>query len=361
MAEPVTGLTPGPANPQPVSFGGIHTQPAYDVIELLPPAAADKLRALRQRSNDAHAVVPQFEQIREASTARVEAEQALKRLTSHSHDGGFNLPEDNRSVIEAQRLLDKATADFKRLTELSEVRTAAWQATSQAKTACEIYLRDGKPGNTTLEAVEVELPKLNKGETVVDAIERHRRRVRELRADLHRIESAPYPSSYAKQRMRAQIGQLAQRGAPLVSSLVEHDREIAWPTQSVQSKVYNAENGAIVFHDATDALALVAWLHRDALIAALDREIASEADDPAALTHEVRQQREAKVMGDLLAVERDESALVWSAMAQSLPVEHRADISAQALLGVALRTVPRATKGPSTSPLAYDIVHPGGR
>jgi hypothetical protein len=83
-------------------------------------------------------------------------------------------------------------------------------------------LRDGKPGNTTLEAVEVEPPKLNKGETVVDAIERHRRRVRELRADLHRIESAPYPSSYAKQRMRAQIGQLAQRGAPSVSSLVEH-------------------------------------------------------------------------------------------------------------------------------------------
>jgi hypothetical protein len=79
--------------------------------------------------------------------------------------------------------------------------------------ACEVYLRDGKPGNTTLEAVEVEPPKLNKGETVVDAIERHRRRVRELRADLHRIESATCPSSYAKQRMRAQIGQLAQRGA----------------------------------------------------------------------------------------------------------------------------------------------------
>ena len=310
-----------------MSFGGIHTQPAYDVIELLPPAAADKLRALRQRSNDAHAVVPQFEQIREASMARVEAEQALKRLTSHPHDGGFNLPEDNRSVIEAQRLLDRATADFKRLTELSEVQTAAWQATSQAKTACEVYLRDGKPGNTTLEAVEVEPPKLNKGETVVDAIERHRRRVRELRADLHRIESAPYPSSYAKQRMRAQIGQLAQRGRA--------------QSPSMKRQTHSS---------------LVAWLHRDALIASLDREIASEADDPAALTHEARQQREAEVMGDLLAVERDESALVWRAQSERMPVEHRADISPLALLGLRLITAPGAVPSPTSPELAYDIM-----
>jgi hypothetical protein len=214
--------------------------------------------------------------------------------------------------------------------------------------ACEVYLRDGKPGNTTLEAVEVEPPKLNKGETVVDAIERHRRRVRELRADLHRIESVPYPSSYAKQRMRAQIGQLAQRGAPSVSSLVEHDREIAWPTQSAQSKVYNVEKGAIAFHETTDTFALVAWLHRDALIASLDREIASEADDPAALTHEARQQREAEVMCDLLAVERDECALVWRAQSERMPVEHRADISPLALLGLRLITAPGAVPSPTS-------------
>jgi hypothetical protein len=40
-------------------------------------------------------------------------------------------------------------------------------------------------------------------------------------------------------------------------------------------------------------------------------------------------------MGDLLAVERDEAALVWQA--QNLPVEHRADISPLALLGLRCR------------------------
>ena len=68
-----------------------------------------------------------------------------------------------------------------------------------------------------------------------------------------------------------------------------------------------------------------AWLHRDALIAALDREIATEADDAASLAHEDRQKREAEVMGDLLDIERQEAAFVWKAMAHGLPVFHRND------------------------------------
>jgi hypothetical protein len=61
---------------------------------------------------------------------------------------------------------------------------------------------------------EGEVPKLAKGENgLLDAIENRRRKVREARADLHRIQSSSFPSSYCKQRMREQIGQLAQRGA----------------------------------------------------------------------------------------------------------------------------------------------------
>ena len=60
----------------------------------------------------------------------------------------------------------------------------------------------------------------------------------------------------------------------------------------------------------------------------LDREIDNEADDKSALTHEVRQQREAVVLGDLLAVERDESAH-WSGRRwhRILPVEQGNDIN----------------------------------
>jgi hypothetical protein len=51
--------------------------------------------------------------------------------------------------------------------------------------------------------------KLAKGESILDGIQRLRRRGRELKADLSRIQSAPYPSSYAKQKMRTQIEALA--------------------------------------------------------------------------------------------------------------------------------------------------------
>ena len=72
----------------------------------------------------------------------------------------------------------------------------------------------------------------------------------------------------------------------------------------------HAEQRALAFTEVPDTLALICYLHRDAMIAALDREIATEADDKAALTHEAREKAEAEVMGDLLAVERDEAS--WS-------------------------------------------------
>jgi hypothetical protein len=92
------------------------------------------------------------------------------------------------------------------------------------------------PGGTTFEAVEIELPQLLKGEDILSALDRLRRRGRELRADLHRIASAPFPSSHAKKRARDQIEQLAQRGAVGVSLLVELDGDIEWPTLQVQAR-----------------------------------------------------------------------------------------------------------------------------
>jgi hypothetical protein len=201
-------------------------------------------------------------------------------------------------------------------------------------------------------------PQLLKNESLTDAILRLQRRGRELKADMNRITSAPYPSSYAKQQMRAQIEALAMQGAPDVADVIEHDRKVVWPTQRVQSSVLNTGTPAIAFAEMPDTLALVAWLHRDALFAALDREIVTESDDDAALTPEARQQQEAEMQGDLLAVEREESALVWRAMDERLPVEHRNDCSPQATLQLSLIASPRTNNGSlgSSAIHAWDIV-----
>jgi hypothetical protein len=297
---------------------------------------------------DLHALVPQFEDRHAAGAAKVEAERRLKRLTDHQHDGGFFLKDGDPRVVAARENLARLTDEAARINDRYETRSGAWQSASQTQSAVETWLRDGRPHGTVLEDDdEFKVPMVVKGESITAGIERIRRRVRELRADLNRIRSAPYPASYCKAQARAQIEALAQRGAVNVSRLVEHDGDLEFPTQQVQVAI--PPPAVVGFATVIDTVALVAWLHHDMLIGALDREIDAEADDDAALSHEVREQREAEVMGDILEQDRTEAALVWQAQAQGLPIEHRADCSPIALLGVVLVTAAPADRPGASS------------
>jgi hypothetical protein len=173
-------------------------------------------------------------------------------------------------------------------------------------------LKNGRPAGTVLREYSGPEPKLLKGESILDAVERLRRRGRELKADLHSIASAPFPAAHAKQRMKEQIEALAIQGAPIISDLIEHDRKIIWPTLRVQSDVVNAATPALAglaFAEVPDGVALTCWLHKDALVKRLAAEIDSEADDGAAMSHEARQIAEAEIAGDLLDAERQECFL----------------------------------------------------
>jgi hypothetical protein len=90
----------------------------------------------------------------------------------------------------------------------------------------------------------------------------------------------------------------------------------------------------------------VAWLLTDQLIERLDAAIDGEKDDPSSLSHEARQQRAAVVQQDLLAVERQEAALMFKGWADGLPLEPRPDLDPVAVLAIELETAPRAA--PST-------------
>lgn len=333
---------------EPASFTITGGQPNFDP-EWLPPAAADRLRALRQRAADGHALIPPFEDVRASSIAKIEAANALARLTDHAQNHGFGMRPDDPRVIAEQRVLDKATREFELIKQRSEDRAAAWQATSGPLANAEAWLRDGRPHGTVLEDFTGPKPTLSKGEDLLSAIERLRRRSRELKADLHRIASAPYPSSHAKARTRAMIEQLAQRGTPDVSSLIELDRDIIWPMIHQQAEVVGGDQRALAFHETVDVVGLFAWLHRDQLIAALDREVSTEADDKSAMSHEARAKAEAETLSDLIDIERQESFFVFAAQGQGLPCEHRADCSPLALLGLRLVTVPRADAAPETT------------
>jgi hypothetical protein len=50
--------------------------------------------------------------------------------------------------------------------------------------------------------------------------------------------------------MREAIEILAQRGAPDVSMLIEHDRELVWPTMRVQSEVHGERRSLAVHRNS---------------------------------------------------------------------------------------------------------------
>ena len=170
----------------------------------------------------------------------------------------------DKSILRVEKLTD----EFRRLNERSEVRSAAWRTTSLVISAVESWLRDGgvPPGCVLQDFDDGPEPKLAKGDDIISALEKLRRRCREIRADIHRIESAPFSSGHAKQRMCEMIEQLAMQGAPDVSDLIEHDRQITFPTRRVQSDVVGGATAALGFAEVSDAVALVAWLHRETLI-----------------------------------------------------------------------------------------------
>jgi hypothetical protein len=123
--------------------------------------------------------------------------------------------------------------------------------------------------------------------------------------------------------------------------------------------VHSKEMPSLAFAQTIDAPALFCWTFKDALIAALDREIDAAADDQNALASEARERAEAELSGDLLDVERQEAALTWRAQAEGLLVEHRPDCAPQAILALQLVTRVQLVSPPATSQdLMVEIVEP---
>jgi hypothetical protein len=336
-----------------VVTGIIHVGGGFDVAETLPPNAADRLRRLRQWSSDLNRLLPDFADIKDLSDRKVAAETRLRQLTDHRSENGFHLHLTDLRVTEQQKTVAKLTDELQRLRALDAERSAAWRVASQLVAAVEEYVKNGRPPGTALEDYDGTPPQLVKNETILDGIERLRLRGRELKANLHTIRSAPYPSAHVRAKIRAEVLAMAEAAAPVVSDVVEHDRSIVWPTRSVRAEILS-ERPTFAATEVHDALGLFAWLHKDALIAALDKLVTEESDDAAALSHVEREKREAEVLGDLLDIERQEATLIWQALDQRLPVEHRSDISPVALLAVQIVTAPR---GVAPASIAFDIVH----
>jgi hypothetical protein len=356
MAGP--SFEPAPVNSSPLVVT-YDVQPDLIAVLSNAPRAAERLLDLRQRSADANSLIPKHAQMSEVTTAKIQAEARLSRLTEHPSRSGFGLGESDPRVVAASKAVEAATAAVERLQKREAETSANWRAVGRVLQSVEAWLRD-RPGGTVLEDFAGPPASLPKNESLVDAIARDQQRIDQLKAKLDGIRRSGFPASDCKRAMREHITALSERGRPDVVPLVKRDDDVAFVHERTQVAIYNATQPLIGFGSMPDVLGLLAWLCKDQIVAKLDGLIDEACADDKGMTHADRERAEAGVMQDLLSVERHQSDLIWRAQAEGLPISHRPDCDPKVILGIRLVTQPRQPSG-STGAHAYDVVGVGGR
>jgi hypothetical protein len=228
----------------------------------------------------------------------------------------------------ARDLLEKVTARRNNHSAAaSEVRSLKsnidrWLSSVQGRELREVLRPEVKP---------------RKGESLSDAIERCRRRVRELRADAHRVRSAPIPSSEAKAFAEQYVAGLQEAGAPDLHMLIEAGvRRIEWPdgTHLIEGSTDGAR-GQFTREAAPAAVRLLAWAQPEVFVKALFRDIDREADDEHALSADERFKRQATIAADRFATECEEESLIEQLRATGTSIARRPDADPRAVLGLA--------------------------
>jgi hypothetical protein len=309
----------------------------------LPNPVKDKLRSLRRERDDARSLWRAASDEREKilEIKRV-AESRLMMLTGgredskwyrHSQAASFgNLLDDHPEVTATLARLEESTARLGQQNPIVDARSHQFHERGRLVESLERFLERLGNRETTLFKGSSP-PRRQKGESLAEGVERCRRRIRELDADQHRIRSAPWPSAEAKQRARAEIEKLAERGQPNVLSLIESPNgSIGW----AERKFNDIRLGDRMLTAVGDpsALALLIWLHRDTLIERIEQEIDLVADDQHALTSAQRVELLKPIERDRLAAERAEDVLVGAAIEEGATILRRCDADPRAVLGL---------------------------
>ena len=309
----------------------------------VPKSAKIALRRLRRASDDAwHAWRAVADERQQAWDEKRTIEGQLKLLTggrsdsawySHTQHSSFQkLPDDDLRVSNELGKLEDVVAELGRLGPIVDERSQRLQQCGHLVTSIENYLNGHAAA--AFKVYKGPEPSPQKRESPADAVERCRRRLRELDADRHRIASAPWHSAEAKRRARAEIDALAERGQPSVLPLIERcDGSIYWAERLFTDAVIGGRPVSAV--GDPQALPLLFWLHRAAIIAKIDAQIDAVADDANSLTDQERAEQIGEIDRDRLAVQREEEHWIGKAIDAGMTMLRRPDADPRAVLGLA--------------------------
>ncbi|WP_036280717.1 hypothetical protein [Methylocystis sp. ATCC 49242] len=304
-----------------------------DPIDRLPPPAADKLRSIRREASDAHAVLrPLQDELTELREKRQRSEVWIGSYINGRHDGRAHR-EDDPAIVREREKIAKLTAEIDRLQAAYDERAAKWRHLAAVRETLESYI---KRLSDPVEAAPPVAATLGKGETHQQAVARVRKQLEKLREDAQAVADAPIHSSVAKQMARTKIEALAERGRPNTLISIEAGRPFEFPTVIAGGGAVAVEGKmvSLPFHRVTDTESMFCWLHRDSLIAAIEREIDENSDDASALSPETRAKKTAQCKSAILAAERDEESLIAAAQEAGLTIHRRPECDPRAVLGL---------------------------
>jgi hypothetical protein len=135
-----------------------------------------------------------------------------------------------------------------------------------------------------------------------------------------------------------------------------------FPMVMSSSLVRGIDTPALAFSETVDALGVMCWLFKEQMLAKINAGLDEVADDKAALSQQQREEMEAQISSDMLAIERAECALIWHAEANGEVIDFsRSDTSPLAVLGLQLVHRPRVNGSGTSAGHAFDIIMPGQR
>ena len=292
----------------------------------LPAAAREKLEAWADAEDTAKAASEAAaRRLRELTEQRAtlagEAERVRQAvaggyLTQRDDTTGRTIDDGSGRLADAERAL--ATLDG----DLAQARRRYGRAGPIVTPLQRVreWLRSARPSD--YRAAEPVEPPLQPGEDFRDAISRLRGELAQLRADAHRVRSAPLPKAVAKESIKRTVETMGDRGRPYCDGLLE-GHSIDWPDARRPEDVMAATRD------------LLAWLLPGALVEALEREVDAVAgDDAEALTVDEKHETLQRIDALILQTERSEEASIEASEANGVPIARRFDADPRALLGL---------------------------
>ena len=291
------------------SYSQKHPLAGSTLLDSLPAEARRKLSAIKSAASDARALeAAAQDDVRQHRENIRFLEAERDRLTAQAEK---HRDDEAAGKAEAkQHEIDLVQEELAHSDQLARSRSGRFENNKAVARSIEAWIshQHGK----RFEAVKTK-PHQLKGENLTESLERVRSDLTSVLSERERIRTAPVPAADRKAHIRANIEALAIQ--PTVTGLIGGDVQIdIMPPRPLEMKGPISTRGVE---------GLMCWLHVDA-----------KSDPETEISEADKAKLDAEFPAKILALERQEEALVEAMIAAGIDVRRRPEASPEAILGV---------------------------